>query len=232
MKQNNTSIRIAVLACSLGSATIATATPTGLNNIPTADIVPNRTVAIQAFGSFGSGVNQFSSNGPGDPAYWMGFKTGLELSPVRLEFGMDSPLWVERSGPLLFQTKAGFEPWKNGKVTLGVAGVALSDFERSGDPFTYTVLSQDFGYLRGHVGYGIQTRGNTALIGIDRTWTVFDRNLNLNVDLVQANDQSYWLPAVGWKYELTKNLVFEWWTNLPAEGKMSNIAKINFVFSF
>ena len=52
-------------ALALGSAGPAFGTATGLNNIPTADTVPDRTVAVQAFSSFGHGVNQFSANATG-----------------------------------------------------------------------------------------------------------------------------------------------------------------------
>ena len=48
-------------AAFLAVAASALATPTGLNNIPTADTVPHRTVATQAFSSFG-GANQFAAN--------------------------------------------------------------------------------------------------------------------------------------------------------------------------
>jgi hypothetical protein len=216
----------------LACTTAALATPSGLNNIPTADLVPHRTVAVQAFTSFGPGANQFAANGPGEDSFWMGFKTGWSLSPFNIEWGLDSPLFTQQSGPLFFQTRVGMEPWENAKFVVGIAGVALTDTDRAGDPFTYAMLSQDLGFLRAHIGYGIQNNGNSLLVGLDRTWKVFDRNFNLNVDLVQAADQSFWLPAVGWKYDLTKHIVLECWSNFPEQGRSSHIAKINFVFTF
>lgn len=208
------------------------ATPTGINNIPTADVVPHRTVAAQAFSSFGPGANQFAANGPDEHSFWLGFKTGWDFSPLHLEWGLDSPVITGPSGPLFFQTKVNFTPWENGAFALGVAGVALTDTARAGDPFTYAMLAHDFGFIRAHAGYGLQNNGNTVLLGLDRTWKVLDRNFNLNVDLVQAADQSFWLPAVGWKYELSKHIVLEWWSNFPEQGQSSHIAKINFVFTF
>lgn len=213
-------------------AASAFATPTGLNNIPTADTIDHRTVAIQAFSSFGPGANQFAANGPDEHSFWMGFKTGLQFDFLKLEWGMDSPMITHESGPLFFQTKLGFEPWENAKLAVGVAGIALTDINRAGDPFTYAMLSQDFGLLRGHVGYGVQTNGNSFLFGIDKTFKVLNRDFNVNADLVQAADESFWLPAVGWKYNLHKNIVLEWWTNFPEQGKSSHIAKVNFVFKF
>jgi hypothetical protein len=198
------------------------ATPSGLNNIPTGDIVPHRTVAVQAFDTFSSGQDDF----------WMGFKTGWDLSPIHLEWGLDSHLSPDPAGPLYFQTKLGFEPWQDGKIALGVANVGLTDTGRAGDPFTYAVLTQDFHFARLSVGYGLQTDNNTLLLGIDRTFKVLDRNLNLNADLVQTNNESGWLSSVGAKYELSKHIVLESWVNLPDEGDASVLAKINFVFTF
>lgn len=207
------------------------ATPTGLNNIPTADTVPHRIVAVQAFSSFG-GANQFAASGPGQHSFWLGFKTGWEFGPVGLEWGLDSPLGTDKTGPLLFQTKLGFKPWEDGVFALGVAGVALTDIDRSGDPFTYAMLAHDFHIVRTHLGYGLQTNGNTFLVGVDRTWKIFDRDFNLNADLVQTRDQRGLLPSVGAKYALNEHIVLESWANFPDQGSVSFIAKLNFVFKF
>ena len=201
----------------------ALGTPSGLNNIPTADTVPHRTVAVQAFDTFSSHSDDF----------WMGFKTGWDLTDkLHLEWGLDSHLSPDPAGPLYFQTKVGFSPWEDGKIALGVAGVGLTNKDRAGDPFTYAVLTQDLHFARLSVGYGLQTNTNTVLLGLDRTFKVFDRNLNLNADLVQTGDQSGWLTALGVKYDLTKHIVIESWVNLPDQGDASVMAKINFVFTF
>lgn len=209
----------------------ALATPSGLNNIPTTDTVPHRTVAVQAFSSFG-GANQFAANGPGQHAFWTGFKTGWDFSPMHLEWGMDSPIGTDQSGPLFFQTKARFEPWEGGMFVLGVANVALTDTGRASDPFTYAMLSHDFELFRFHAGYGLQTNGNSFLFGIDRNFKVFERNLNLNADLVQTRDGRGTITALGAKYDLSKHIVLESWLNIPDREEVSAIAKINFVFTF
>jgi hypothetical protein len=180
----------------LAAAPAALATPTGLNNIPTADTVPSGTLAIQAFSSLG-GPNQFAANGPGKHSFWMGFKTGLELQRLRIEWGLDSPLAPGNAGPLFGQVKTGITPWDNGLLTFGVAGIALTDSKRAGDPFYYGILSHDFGILRTHVGYGLQTRGDSVLLGVDRNIKFWDRDLNLNADLVQTRLGYGWPPRLG-----------------------------------
>ncbi|NQW45985.1 MAG: hypothetical protein HQ462_11350 [Deltaproteobacteria bacterium] len=207
------------------------ATPTGINNIPTADVVPDRKVAIQSFGSFGQGSNQFAANGAGKSSLWMGFKAGIQATaPVRVEIGIDSPVAPTKAGPLVFQTKANFSPWENGLIALGIANIALTDFDRAGRPFSYGIVAQDFGLLRAHAGYGFQLNSNTALFGVDRNLRVLGRSLNLNIDLVQSADHSYWLPAAGFKFDPTQYIVLESWANFPGRGRSSYIAKINFVF--
>ena len=198
------------------------ATPSGLNNIPTADTVPHRTVAVQVYDLFGEGPHDFAS----------GFKTGWDFPGLELEWGLDSHLAPDPAGPLLFQTKLGFQPWQSGAFAMGVAGVALTDHDAAGDPFTYAILSQDAGFARLHAGYGVQTRGNTVLLGIDKNVEFLGRNLNLNADLVQIRDGAGWMPALGLKYDLSKNIVFETWTNLPDEGKAEFMLKLNYVFTY
>ena len=206
----------------LTTTVAAMATPSGLNNIPTGDLVPHRTVAVQFFDTFG--------NGPHD--FWAGFKTGWDFSALQLEWGLDSHLAPDPSGPLYFQTKLGIKPWTDGLFAVGMANVGLTDTGRAGDPFTYAVLTQDFHFARLSLGYGLQEDNNTLLIGIDRTWKVLDRDLNLNADLVQTHDQSNWLASVGAKYSLSEHFVLEAWANLPDEGSASFLAKINYVFKF
>lgn len=220
-----------LISAVLAVTATAFGTPTGLNNIPTADTVPHRTVAVQYFSSFG-GANQFATSGAGKTSEWAGFKTGWAFEPFHLEWGMDSPLGTGLSGPLLFQTKARLSPWEDGMLALGIAGIALTDKNRSGDPFTYAMMWHDFHAVRLHAGYGYQTNGCSFLWGVDRTWKVFDRNFNLNADLVQSRDQRGLITSVGAKYDLSRHIVLETWANFPDRDRVSVIAKVNFVFRF
>lgn len=221
----------ALIMAAFAASSSAFGTPTGLNNIPTADTVPHRTVAVQYFSSFG-GANQFGTAEAGKSGHWMGFKTGWDFEPFHLEWGMDSPLGTGVSGPLFFQSKARIQPWEDGMFAVGIAGIALTDINRAGDPFNYAMLWHDFKVARLHAGYGYQTNGSSFLFGIDRTWKLFDRNFNLNADLVQSRDQRGLITAIGAKYDLTKHIVLETWANFPDRDRVSLIAKINFVFTF
>lgn len=229
-----------VAAVAVGSVGVW-GTPTGLNNIPTADTVPDCTVAWQGFLNLGgpNAVNGVPGYGPtGRGTLWTGFKTGLQVARVRLEWGLDTPILPGQAGPLTFQTKVGFNPWQNGSVVVGVANVAITDTGRSGEPFTYGVMTQDLGPLRVHAGYGYQAYGqagigsSSVLAGVDRTFKVLDRDLNLNADVVQTERQHAWLRAVGAKYQLSRRFILEAWGNFPERGKASGMAKINYVFTY
>jgi hypothetical protein len=207
----------------LAAATAAFGTPSGLNNIPTADTVGDHTVALQAYDTFGNG---------GENVFAAGFKAGLDFLPLKFEIGLDSQL-SHPAGPLDFQFKAAISPWEKGQFAVGVANVGLTNQDRAGDPFTYAVFTQDFDIARLSVGYGLQTHNDSVLIGLDRTWKIFgEHDLMLCADVVQTNDQSGWLTAPGFKYEICKNVIFETWANLPDHGHASYLVKLNYVFKF
>ncbi len=150
------------------------ATPSGLNNIPTADTTPMGVVVIQAFSNFGNDI---------DADFNMGFKTGLEFYNQKFEFGADSHILPDKGGPVVLQAKYAL-PLGEGLPTLGigVANIALGsdDRDRAGDPFTYVLLTHDFGGLfRAHAGYGFQTDNNSVLLGVDKTFKVLERDLVL-----------------------------------------------------
>ena len=60
---------------------LAQATPSGLNNIPTADTAPQGTLVLQTFSTVGGDARDDLN---------FGFKTGLEFKALRFEFGADS----------------------------------------------------------------------------------------------------------------------------------------------
>jgi NADH:ubiquinone oxidoreductase subunit F (NADH-binding) len=84
--------RILTLAA-FAAVSSAFGTPTGLNNIPTADTVGHRTVAVQYFSSFG-GANQFGTSEAGKSGHWMGFKTGWDFQAVASRVGHGQPAWA------------------------------------------------------------------------------------------------------------------------------------------
>ena len=207
--------------------TAAFATPSGLNNIPTADTPPQGTVVIQAWTNFGNDR---------DADFNMGFKTGFDVFGQKLEFGADSHLLPDKGGPVVLQFKYVKDLWQGGKLALGIANLGLTSEanDRAGDPFSYALISQDVGGLfRAHAGFGFQSDNNSVLLGLDKTVKVLDRDLQMRTDFVQIQDQDQWLGSVGFLYALHKNLVVEAWASQPLDhGETVYTAKLDFVFNF
>jgi hypothetical protein len=204
------------------------ATPSGLNNIPTADTIGEREVAVQVYDNFGHAKPHSLSSG---------FKTGIDLSPIRLELGVDSQIAPKVTGPSYpspgyFQTKAAVQPWDGAKLAIGIANLAIYKQSYASDPFSYTALTQDLNLFRATVGFGFQTHNDSVLLGVDRTWKLGGRDLNLNADLVQTNNQSRWMASTGIKYSICKPIVVEAWASFP-EGKQTDVTlKINYIIQF
>jgi hypothetical protein len=216
-----TALALAALAGSLS------ATPSGLNNIPTADVTPMGVFVLQPFTDFGNGR---------DADLTLGFKTGLELWGQKFELGAVSPLAPD-GGPVGAHFKYQVpELWTGGHIGLGVANVQFSESnrDRGGDPFSYAVVSQELGAgWRAHAGYGFQTHNNSVLLGVDKTVKLFNRDLVLRSDFIQIDDEDQWKGSFGFLYAIHKNFVLETWASQPLDhGQADFVVKLNFVFAF
>lgn len=223
---------VALAACLVPLA--AQASPSGLNNIPTTDTAPNLVPVIQAFSTWGDDV---------DWTHWAGMKIGFgpwengAAWGSRFEAGVDAHYAPGEAGPTVFQVKYSIEPWEQKGPAIGIGsanlGLSSEDRDRAGQPFSYAMLSYDFTWFRLHGGYGVQHNGDAALLGIDRTFDVFDRPLTLRADATQIQDQSQWLTSVGAMYAINKWLVFETWSSFPMEtGDPTFTFKLNFVLDW
>lgn len=208
------------------------ATPSGLNNIPTADTPPHLVLVLQE-------INTLAPDSA--PDFTAGFKMGLEplgkeLNWNKFEWGLDGHLAPEDAGPAVFQAKYATQPWKDlPTLAGGAANIAVTDDDRrrTGEAFKYAVLSQDFKWLRAHVGYGWQLDNDTVFFGLDKTFKVLDRDLMFRTDAKQIQGGSQWLASVGGIYFICKHFAFETWVSVPAErGDPSTTLKLNFIFDF
>lgn len=205
------------------------ATSTGLNNIPTADTPGHREGVFQWFSTF-------PTEGKAD--HWGGFKTGLRPcgETHRFEGGFDSHLAPGASGPVVFQFKYSVQPWTHlPALGLGAANLALTseDRARAGQPFSFAVLAHDFHWFRAHAGYALQHDNHTALLGLDKTVKLFERDLMLRGDFRQIDDQEQWLGSAGFLYRFHKNVALESWVSQPTDhGPTSLTLKLNFIFNF
>ncbi|MBU3911497.1 MAG: hypothetical protein KKD90_02820, partial [Candidatus Omnitrophica bacterium] len=89
------------------------ATPTGLNNIATADVVPEKILVLQAFAEVGK---------DNKPDYFTGFKYGLVKN---LEIGLDGRVFPESAleEVIKAQAKYRFEFGESTSIALGIANI-------------------------------------------------------------------------------------------------------------
>lgn len=210
---------------------LAHAATSGLNNIPTADTAPHRTLVIQEFSFVGARRR---------PDHVAGFKFGVDPWENvswrhRFEFGVDGHFSPGDAGPAVFQFKYATQPGRRWPAfSVGVANLAAtsSDRARAGQPLSYAILSQDFKIARLHGGYALQARNNnTALLGIDKTVKLFRRDLMLRADAVQIDQRTNWAASAGGVYSVNNYFAIEAWMTQPTHGRPPSFTfKFDFVF--
>ena len=237
-----TNYGLLVVFCILLAGRSAWGTSTGLNNIPTTDIVPENILVFQTWGNFAGGEH---------PQEFMGFKYG----PLKdLEVGIDWKANDIAHSHAVLQAKYAFDLGSN--IWRGVIGVAdLSDNrEHNGNFFPYAATSLDLKALRLHFGYAPQPHNEAFFGGFDKTVLFLDRNLQLRFDGIHINDKKDMLFSAGFLYDLapktkasktpstglgeflgniTKNMLIESWVSMPSTGGQEAFTvKLNYVIRF
>lgn len=221
----------AFLVLSFSSSVFATAS--GLNNIPTADIPPKRTVVLQEFTTWG--------REPSKPKHTVGFKTSFfDL----IEFGMDRQVGTGHPGGVLFQAKVRYD-FKRDGWPIPAAGVANVAFDadgrkRSGLPFPYLVLTEDLKLLRAHVGVDFQEDGEGVFFGFDgKPLPKALSGLTLRTDGIMINNAQDLLYSVGFIYEpgwkFPFNVAVESWYSFSSAGSNDDdsfLLKLDYIIHF
>ena len=216
-----------------GIAAWVQASPSGLNNTPTADTCPEQTAVFQTWEGFGGG----------DSENWIGVKYGLFKNA---EIGTD---WRTSGSPYLepqFQAKYGVDIGEAlPRLCVGIANLSAST-GRNGDPMPYGVLTYSLkDWCRLHAGYGFQNNNEGAFGGIDRTFKVAGMNLMLCGDVIQSDERENALMAPGIKIgpaaddmqgiagKILRHIVFETWTTFDTNGDADTyVAKLNLIVGF
>ena len=216
MRSPLTAVLALTLLASVFSTKAVLATPTGLNNIPTADVVAEQVLVLQGFSEFGTGRV---------PSWFAGFKYG---PAANWEVGIDDTASGPGSagGPVL-QVKYR-APLKHG-VALGLGAANIStDSERNGDVFPYAVISAALGRINGHIGYSAQADNNACFVGADGA---INAKVTLRADWTQVADGEESVSSLGFIVPLTSSWLVESWASFPsAEGaETSYVVKLDYV---
>jgi len=199
-----------------GAASAARATPTGLNNIPTAEVVDEGVLVLQGFSEFGR---------ERAPGWFAGFKYG---PAANWEMGLDDTVAGPGSagGPTL-QGKYRMPCHDAAALALGLANIS-DDRSRHGNVFSYAVVSGDLGPVNGHLGYSWQADNRAWFLGIDGA---VSPELTLRADWTQAQDGDESVAGLGFIRSLSPRWLIEGWASLPTaeEAETSYIVKLDWV---
>lgn len=197
------------------TATAVLCTPSGLNNIPTADVTPTDLLVLQEINNFGS--NQQSR-------FTAGFKWGVSEN---IEVGYDGRIKdTSAAGKGMGVIGAGGAPGASATFNVklrheltgtpvalgfGLANLSFSK-AKAGEEVSYVVASRKFETVNGHLGYLFVNGGRDNLfVGVDGqaspelTWRVDFNNLN-NTDNL--------LSSVGFIYQLNDTWLLEGWYSM------------------
>ena len=205
-------------------------TPTGLNNIPTADVAPFNVLVLQQFSTYADekspvhflgvkfGVADFELGG---------FAQGMEVG-VDGQFGPTTKPRVATAG----QAKYRLELIK-GTTAAGI-GIANITGEKHQDLFPYAVLSHDFGSFRFHGGYKWPTDDQGGFWGIDVPLKkLLGHDITLRTDLIHIQDRRHVLGSMGFIAALPWNFLLEAWGSFPSDGDTRSFTlKFDYVIDF
>jgi hypothetical protein len=203
------------LLCTIAalSAVSSGASPTGLNNIPTADVVPQGVLVIQEFQNFGNDQR---------PTFFAGAKYG---GAKQLEVGVDDHFAGKPTGSPVVQAK--YKLLNDDKHLSAALGVAnLGDHARNGDAAFYVALKRELTpQFRGHIGY-LNQGDSSFFAGVDGDlgksgWVG-------RSDAIQTNRGHDWLASVGTIGPLGKNALVEAWASFPTQSGQSTTFTLKF----
>jgi hypothetical protein len=223
-------MHIYLLCLALAAAGPLAASSSGLNNIPTADTAGNGVLVFQGYSTFGEGQR---------PVDIVAFKFGIDPWAGaewrnRFEVGMDSRYAPGGAGPGVMQFKYTTQAGPGlPAVCVGVAnlGATAEQRGRSGQTFSYAVVTQDFHSFRAHGGYALQAQhNNSALLGVDKTVPVAGHTVMFRADAIQINRQHDWAASVGGITAIGKHFALEAWVIQPTQRQRTGITlKLNFI---
>jgi len=216
VKQRSAPCRLVLLGWALLAPVAgAWASPSGLNNIPTADVAPFGKLVLQQYTNIGGGE---------PPAFYVGAKWG---ALPRLEVGIDDR-FAGGGGPTaspVAQIK--FQVLRNDKrLSLAVGAANLGDTRHNGDPAFYLALKRRLvPKVRGHLGFMNQGSQNSLFIGAEGDIV---RGWSWRTDAIQTNHMHDVLFGVGAIGPLRKDILLEAWTSLPTQAGVDESYMLKF----
>lgn len=204
----------------------AFSTPSGLNNIPTADVADTGVLVLQQMnnlrlsGFYGRHILAFKYGiAPNMEVGWVG---APRHSGSKRDFLLG--VGAAASYPTTFHGKVQVHIQDN--LQLGVGIINLSDSARkAGHPVYYAVVSQDFKWARGHLGF-MTTKGPDGLfVGLDKNFGRWTFRADFN-DVGAGSVFTF-----GFLRPLSRDWILEGWLSFPTQRGIRETVtlKLNYV---
>jgi hypothetical protein len=201
--------------CLITLAAGAWASPSGLNNIPTADVAPFGKLVLQQYTNIGGGE---------PPAFYVGAKWG---GLPRVEVGIDDRLAGGGAPTASPVGQIKFQVLRNDKrLSLAVGAANLGDNKRNGSPALYLALKRSLvPRVRGHLGFMNQGSQDSFFVGLDGKLV---RGWDWRLDAIQTNHMHDVLFGVGAIGPLGQNMLLETWASLPTQAGADESCMLKF----
>ncbi len=193
-----------------------------MNNIPTADVVPEKTLVFQGIVEVGE---------DNKPDWFTGFKYGLIEN---LEVGLDGRIFPESNLEETLKGQIKYRVPFNEKTAMAIGAANLGDRARLGWEDYYLAFSHDFEFFRFHIGGTLQRDNEGGFAGLDKAFSLWERDLTLRTDIIQTNDGHDITNSAGFIYDLGHNVLLESWLSFPTQSGKENVStiKLNYVLEF
>ena len=111
------------------------------------------------------------------------------------------------------------------------AGFNSSQGGRAGQPYSYAVLTQNFGVFRVHGGYALQAgNNNSALLGADKTVKIANHDVMFRADAIQIDRRKDWAASFGGITPIGRHFALEAWVTQPTGGHNAGFTlKLNYI---
>jgi hypothetical protein len=136
----------------------------------------------------------------------------------------------------VLQFKLSAAPGKRStKFAVGSANIALTadNRDRTGHPFTFGVVTHDFGLARITAGYGFQKGNDAAFVGLDKWLAPMGTDLQLRGDLIETDGGSNQMGSLGFLWVFHRYFALEAWGSQQIDGGTPVwTLKLNIVHNF
>ncbi|MDP6450995.1 MAG: hypothetical protein QF773_09270, partial [Lentisphaeria bacterium] len=153
-----------------------------------------------------------------------------------LEIGIDGRVNQETSAAEAIAAQLNYRMEIDEYTAIGIGVANLGDRARNGWEDYYAVLTHDLDLLRLHAGGSLQRDNRGLFGGVDKTFSLWNRELVVRADVKQINDGHDVLSSIGFLYDVGNSLLLEVWGSHSDQPDLDDddflTIKLDYVIAF